>query len=278
MFAKLKALSAMLRSKRPEKSPIISPVPKHVAVIMDGNGRWANSQGLTRVAGHKRGVDAVKGLIKNCLEYEIPVLSLFAFSSENWQRPESEVDALMELLAHALETQTKKLDENEICLRLLGDLSRFDYRIQELADGALSETANNQKLTLNVAINYGGRWDITQAMQAIGEKISAGDLVPQAIDEELIASHLSTADLPDPDLFIRTSGEYRISNFMLWQAAYSEFYFTDTLWPDFDADAFNEALLCYANRERRFGVANDLPQVDEKEVSKVAQKESARHA
>jgi len=258
MFAKLKALSAILRSKRSEKSPIISPVPKHVAVIMDGNGRWANSQGLTRVAGHKRGVDAVKGLIKSCLEYEIPVLSLFAFSSENWQRPESEVDALMELLAHALETQTKKLDENEICLRLLGDLSRFDYRIQELADGALSETANNQKLTLNVAINYGGRWDITHAMQAIGEKISAGDLEPQMIDEELIASHLST--------------------FMLWQAAYSEFYFTDTLWPDFDADAFNEALLCYANRERRFGIANDLPEVDEKDVSKVAQKESARHA
>ncbi len=259
MFANLKTLVKLFRSNRSDKIPLISPKPNHVAVIMDGNGRWANSKGLTRVAGHKRGVDAVKSLIKDCIEYEIPVLSLFAFSSENWNRPESEVDALMDLLANALETQTKKLDENQICLRLIGDLSRFNSRIQKLADSALNETQNHTKLTLNVAVNYGGRWDISQALQKIGEKIKNGQIEPQEINETLISDHLSTAGIEDPDLFIRTSGEYRISNFMLWQAAYSEFYFTDTLWPDFDRQAFNKALVGYTKRERRYGDASDVP-------------------
>lgn len=259
MLAKLKVVIERFRSNTSDQTPSISPKPNHVAVIMDGNGRWANSKGLTRVAGHKRGVDAVKGLIKNCVEFDIPVLSLFAFSSENWNRSQAEIDALMELLADALETQTKKLDENHICLRLIGDLSRFNARIQKLANSALAETQNNTKLTLNIAINYGGRWDISQAIKAIAQKVKLDDLDVRDIDEDLVAAHLSTAGLPDPDLFIRTSGEYRISNFMLWQAAYAEFYFTDTLWPDFDRTAFISALLSFSKRDRRFGEANDSP-------------------
>jgi len=254
MFDSIKKFFA---SRKRKHTPIITPKPAHVAVIMDGNGRWANSQGMTRVAGHKRGVDSVKALIKSCINHEIPYLSIFAFSSENWSRPESEVKALMDLLATALETQTKKLDENGVKLQLLGDLSRFSDRIQTLAASAQKETSNNTKLTFNVAVNYGGRWDITQACRKLAKRVAAGELAADDISETLINEEISTAGIPDPDLFIRTSGEYRISNFLLWQAAYSEFYFTDTLWPDFDEDAFTEALLKYTNRDRRFGKAVD---------------------
>lgn len=236
---------------------IITPKPKHVAVIMDGNGRWANSQGLSRIAGHKRGVDSVKSLIKSCIEHEIPYLSIFAFSSENWNRPEAEVKALMELLATALETQVKKLDENGVRLRLIGDLSRFSPRIQSLADEAQSFTEKNTSLVFNVAINYGGRWDVTQACQRLAQKVANGEMQAKEITENRINLELSTAEIPDPDLFIRTSGEYRISNFLLWQAAYSEFYFTDVLWPDFNEDEFTKALIKYTDRDRRFGSAID---------------------
>lgn len=261
MLTTLKAVFALLISKfRKQKSkplPIITPKPAHVAVIMDGNGRWANSKGLSRVAGHKRGVEAVKGLIKGCLRHEIPYLTIFAFSSENWNRPESEVNALMDLLMGALENQTPKLDENGVKLRLIGDLSRFDSRIQRLADQAMAATENNSSLTLNVAINYGGRWDLLQATKKIANKVTLGELQESELNEDTISAELSTAGQPDPDFFIRTSGEYRISNFMLWQAAYSEFYFTDLLWPDFDEDAFTEALMMFTNRDRRFGNAVD---------------------
>ncbi len=252
-------------SRKPTKLPIITPKPKHVAVIMDGNGRWANSQGLSRVAGHKRGVDSVKSLIKSCIEHEIPYLSIFAFSSENWNRPESEVSALMELLGNALETQTKKLNENGVRLQLLGDMSRFSDKIQELAKQSEKATVANDTLVFNVAINYGGRWDIAQACRKLAQKVESGELKASDIDEHMINNHVSTAGIPDPDLFIRTSGEYRISNFLLWQAAYSEFYFTDVLWPDFDEHEFTDALIKYTNRDRRFGNA----------VDKVAQNESA---
>lgn len=237
--------------------PIITPKPAHVAVIMDGNGRWANSQGLNRIAGHKRGVDAVKSLIKSCIEHEIPYLSIFAFSSENWNRPESEVNALMDLLGNALETQVKKLNENGVRLNLLGDLSRFSDRIQLLAANAEKDTAANKTLVFNVAINYGGRWDITCAAQRLAQKVVDGELNVADITEDAINNELSTKNMPDPDLFIRTSGEYRISNFLLWQAAYSEFYFTDILWPDFDEHAFTDALIKFTNRDRRFGNAVD---------------------
>jgi len=237
--------------------PIITPKPEHVAVIMDGNGRWANSKGMSRISGHKRGVDSVKALIKGCIEHEVPYLSIFAFSSENWNRPESEVNALMELLGNALETQTKKLNENSVRLRLIGDLSRFNPRIQKLAEQAEAETANNTALVFNVAINYGGRWDIAQACQKLAHRVAAGELQAIDINEECINKELTTRGMPDPDLFIRTSGEYRISNFLLWQAAYSEFYFTDVLWPDFDEDEFTKALIKYTARDRRYGNAID---------------------
>lgn len=220
---------------------------------MDGNGRWANAQGLSRIAGHKQGVDSVKGLIKSCIEHEIPYLSIFAFSSENWNRPRKEVNALMDLLGNALETQTRKLNENGVQLKLIGDLSRFSPRIQQLAERAQADTAENSKLVFSVAINYGGRWDITQACRQIAEQIATGTLNADDVDETLVESFLSTHGIPDPDLFIRTSGEYRISNFLLWQAAYAEFYFTDVLWPDFDQQAFTEALLKYTHRDRRYG-------------------------
>jgi len=244
------------RNKR-KHVPIITPKPEHVAVIMDGNGRWANAKGLTRVAGHKRGVDSVRSLIKGCISHEIPYLSIFAFSSENWNRSEDEVNALMDLLIQALETQTKKLNEHGVRLQILGDLSRFSDKIQTLAHTAQRETSGNTKLFLNVAINYGGRWDITQACQRLAKQVESGHISPDEISEERIASELSTSGMPDPDLYIRTSGEYRISNFLLWQAAYSEFYFTDQLWPDFDDDAFTQALLKYTDRDRRFGAAVD---------------------
>lgn len=247
----------LFKKEKRSVMPIITPKPAHVAVIMDGNGRWANSQGLSRVAGHKRGVDAVKSLIKSCIEHEIPYLSIFAFSSENWNRPESEVNALMDLLGNALETQVKKLNENGVRLNLLGDLSRFSDRIQSLAKKAQESTAVNDVLVFNVAINYGGRWDVTCASQRLAQKVLDGDIGVADITEEAIDNELSTSGMPDPDLFIRTSGEYRISNFLLWQAAYSEFYFTDILWPDFDEHAFTDALIKFTNRDRRFGSAVD---------------------
>jgi len=237
--------------------PIITPKPAHVAVIIDGNGRWANSRGLSRVAGHKRGADAVKALVKSCIQHEIPYLSIFAFSSENWNRPASEVNALMELLGNALETQTKKLNENGVQLQFLGDMSRFSDKIQTLAASAQTATAANDKLVFNVAINYGGRWDIAQACRKLAEKVADGQIKANDVDEQAINEQLSTAGMPDPDLLIRTSGEYRISNFLLWQAAYSEFYFTDVLWPDFNEEEFTDALIKYTNRDRRYGNAVD---------------------
>jgi len=245
-------LNFFSRKKKP-KTPVISPKPSHVAVIMDGNGRWAKAQGLTRVAGHKKGVDSVKSAIKSCLEHGVPYLSIFAFSSENWKRPEGEVNALMELLVNALETQTKKLNENGIRLNLIGDLSKFSSRIQNLAQNAIEQTSGNDKLVLSVAINYGGRWDIVESCKIIARQVEQGDMSIDDINEKKFEEYLSTYGMPDPDLVIRTSGEYRISNFLLWQAAYAEFYFTDVLWPDFGDTEFTQALLQYTNRDRRFG-------------------------
>lgn len=241
------------KSKVSDEVIDLRPKPEHVAVVMDGNGRWANRRGLSRIAGHKKGVDAVKLLIKGCLKHQIPNLSIFAFSSENWNRPKDEVSALMDLLVNAFQTQTEKLNEHGVRLRLIGDLSRFDDEIQALARRSMKETKDNTNLTLNVAINYGGRWDLVNATQRVAEKVQAGELSPEDINEDTISQYLSTADLPDPDLFIRTSGEYRISNFFLWQSAYTEFFFVDILWPDFDEDVFTQALLSYTKRERRYG-------------------------
>ncbi len=230
--------------------PIGTDLPQHIAVIMDGNGRWARKRFLPRVAGHKRGMDAVLDLVKACVDHKIGYLTLFAFSSENWRRPADEVSFLMSLFIQGLKREVAKLHENNIKLVLIGDRSRFNTEL--IAQIELSErlTANNTGLTLSIAANYGGRWDILQAVNKM--HIASPELAGQ-FDEEHLAPHLAMNYAPEPDLFIRTGGEKRISNFMLWQLAYTELYFTDTLWPDFDEAAFNLALASYQNRERRFG-------------------------
>lgn len=241
------------------KSPA---VPRHVAIIMDGNGRWARKRLLPRVAGHQAGVEAVRGVVEVCGQQGIEVLTLFAFSSENWRRPATEVSLLMELFLQALKREVKRLHANNVRLRVVGDRSAFDPKLQKRIAEAEEITRNNTGLNLLIAANYGGRWDITQAVRAIAAKVAAGQLQDSAITEELLNAHLSTHGFPEPDLFIRTGGEQRVSNFLLWQLAYTEFYFTDVLWPDFNRTVFEAALLSFAQRQRRFGRTGE--QVEQK--------------
>jgi undecaprenyl diphosphate synthase len=229
--------------------PAHGEMPRHVAIIMDGNGRWAKRQHLPRIAGHKRGVEAVRATVKSCVERGIGYLTLFAFSSENWRRPPDEVALLMQLFQGALSNEVDKLHRNGVRLKVVGDMRRFDPALRRLIDQGERLTADNQRLTLTVAANYGGRWDILQALARLAQ---AGAL-PEEIREEALAPHLAMSYAPEPDLFIRTGGEQRISNFLLWQLAYTELYFTETLWPDFDALALDEAIASYRSRERRFG-------------------------
>lgn len=239
-------------------TPVHSPsagriTPRHMAIIMDGNGRWANLRKLPRFAGHTAGVETVKDVVRACVENDIEVLTLFAFSSENWRRPRDEVGMLMGLFMAALDQQVKKLHENNIRLRIVGDRKAFSPSLQKRIQDAEALTRDNTGLYLVIAANYGGRWDILEATRALALKVAAGELGVEAISEERLAQHLSLGDLPEPDLFIRTGGEQRISNFLLWNLAYTELYFTETLWPDFDRSALNEALASYARRQRRFG-------------------------
>ena len=229
--------------------PEISSVPRHIAVIMDGNGRWATKRMLPRVAGHIKGLDAVRGMVKACVERGVEFLTLFAFSSENWRRPADEVSFLMKLFMTTLGREVAKLHANGIRLKVVGDLSRFDTALQQKIVSAEQKTSNNSRLTLTICANYGGRWDM---MQAFGRMLS---LHPGKSDfaEEDLSPHLSLSYTPEPDLFIRTGGEKRVSNFLLWQLAYTELYFTDTFWPDFDAAALDVAIASYRQRERRFG-------------------------
>ena len=231
--------------------------PRHVAIIMDGNGRWASRRRLPRFAGHKAGVETVKGVVRACGDKGIEVLTLFAFSSENWRRPQEEVGLLMGLFMTALDQQVRKLHEHNIRLRIIGDRSAFSRTLQERIEAAESLTATNTGLTLVIAANYGGRWDLTEAARTIASRVQAGELTPDQVSPELLQSLLSLRDLPEPDLFIRTGGEKRASNFLLWQLAYTELYFTDTLWPDFDRQAFDGALTSFATRQRRFGRTGD---------------------
>ena len=224
-------------------------VPQHIAIIMDGNGRWAKRRLMPRVAGHRKGVEALRGIIRACAERGVSYLTVFAFSSENWRRPQEEVTLLMELFMRALENEVARLHENEIRFRVIGDLSGFSERIQALIRDAETLTCNNSRLTFTVAANYGGRWDIVQAMK----KLMAANVAPEEVSEATLAQHLSMGGVPEPDLFIRTGGEQRISNFLLWQLAYTELYFTNALWPDFDAAALDAAIASYRTRERRFG-------------------------
>jgi len=226
-------------------------VPSHVAIIMDGNGRWARQRHLPRFAGHKRGVEAVRATVKSCAERGVGFLTLFAFSSENWRRPREEVALLMQLFIGALENEVQKLHRNGIRLKLIGDLSRFDPKIQALITEGERLTAANRGLTLTIAANYGGRWDILQALSRLARE--RPEAVAAGVTEQDLAPWLSMSYAPEPDLFIRTGGERRVSNFLLWQLAYSELHFTDTLWPDFDAAALEAAFASYRTRERRFG-------------------------
>ena len=226
-------------------------VPRHVAIIMDGNGRWAKQRHLPRIAGHKRGVEAVRATVRACAERGVRFLTLFAFSSENWRRPAEEVALLMQLFHGALTHEVEKLHRNGIRLRVIGNLERFDPRLRALIAQAERHTEANKRLTLTVAANYGGRWDILQALGRLAHEHP--DAVRGPIDEAQLAPYLSMSYAPEPDLFIRTGGEQRVSNFLLWQLAYAELYFTDTLWPDFDAAALDVAIASYGRRERRFG-------------------------
>lgn len=240
-----------------ETSPILSDIPanipKHVAIIMDGNGRWAERRGSPRFTGHKAGVEAVRNVVEICGELGIHVLTLFAFSSENWRRPKKEVGLLLDLFITALEREVNKLHNNRVQLRVIGDLSAFPVKLQQRIHEAMQLTATNQGLILNIAANYGGKWDVTQAVRKLAIRVAAGELQPELITQDAIAAELSMHDLPEPDLFIRTGGEQRISNFLIWQLAYTELYFTERLWPDFDRVEFIRALQSFASRQRRFG-------------------------
>lgn len=229
-------------------------LPRHIAIIMDGNGRWAKKKALPRVAGHKVGVDSVRAVVKVCLEKKIEVLTLFAFSTENWERPPEEVNYLMgNLFVKVIDEEVNELHKNGICLRVIGDLERLDKKLQKKILDAQQLTADNQSLKLVIALSYSGRWDIAHAVQQISYQIELGKLKISDFGPKEVGKYICLHDLPDPDFLIRTSGEKRLSNFMLWQLAYTELYFTDVLWPDFREEAFNEALDVYANRIRRFG-------------------------
>ena len=229
--------------------------PRHIAIIMDGNGRWAKARGLPRIAGHRRGAEAVRRTLTAAAELGIPYLTLFGFSSENWKRPLAEVDDLMGLLRHYLRGEIAELHRNNVRLRIIGDRNRLATDIVTLITNAEALTHDNSGVNLTIALSYGGRAEIIAAMRAMAEKAAAGALAPEAIDEAAVSRHLFTTDIPDPDLLIRTSGEQRISNFLLWQCAYSELVFTKTLWPDFGRADLEEAIADYGCRERRYGAS-----------------------
>jgi len=229
--------------------PEVDQVPRHIAIIMDGNGRWAKKRLMPRVAGHAQGVERVRDMVQACIERQVPFLTLFAFSSENWRRPADEVNRLMELFVMALEREVGRMHQNGVRLRVVGDLSRFDARLRELIAQGAATTSDNSRLTLTVCANYGGRWAVINAVNTWRQAHPEGGV----LSEEALEGYLSMSFAPEPDLFIRTGGEKRISNFLLWQLAYTELYFTDTLWPDFDAGALDAAIASFNQRERRFG-------------------------
>jgi undecaprenyl diphosphate synthase len=251
-------------SSSTQEIPQAGDVPRHVAIIMDGNGRWAQQRRLPRIAGHRRGAEAVRATVRACAERGIQYLTLFAFSSENWRRPAEEVALLMKLFKTALQNEVDKLHANGVRLKVVGDMSRFDPKLRKLMERGEELTAGNRGLTLTVAANYGGRWDVMQAMtRLVKERPGLAE-----VTEDLLSPYLAMSHAPEPDLFIRTGGEQRISNFLLWQLAYTELYFTESLWPDFDAAALDRAIASYRSRERRFGRTSE--QLEEAKRSEVA--------
>jgi len=236
-------------------------LPRHVAVVMDGNGRWANKRHLPRAAGHKAGVSSTRKIVENCAKKGVQALTIFAFSSENWNRPASEVSSLMSLFVTTITAEVKKLHKKNVCVQFIGDRTRFSEKLQASINESEALTRDNTGLHLNIAANYGGRWDIVSACKQIAEAVKDNAKVIDDIDEELFDSFMSLNELPAPDLFIRTGGEQRISNFLIWQLAYSELYFVDTLWPDFSDQELDDAFLWYAGRQRRFGMTGEQLQV-----------------
>ena len=234
--------------------------PAHVAIIMDGNGRWAKQRGLPRLEGHRRGVDNVRTLVRCCIEKKISYLTLFAFSSENWRRPKQEVNWLMNLLSRALDREVQTLHDNGVRLQFIGNLTELPDSIQDKIRTATATTGNNDRLVLTIALNYGGRWDLTQACRAIAKEVQSGQLDSDDITSDTISRNLSTSWISEPDLFIRTGGEKRMSNFLLWQLAYTELYFTNTFWPEFNQDEFEKALQSFRLRIRRFGQTDEQVQ------------------
>lgn len=243
----------MLSANQASQDSLSLRGPRHVAIIMDGNGRWAKLQGKMRVTGHRAGAKAVRRAVSYAANRGIEALTLYAFSSENWNRPAQEVSALMELFVWALDSEVKVLHRNNVRLKIIGDVSRFNARLQEKIRNSEALTSNNTGLTLNIAANYGGRWDIIQGVRHIAEQVRCGEISPEQITEDMLNERVCMSDLAPVDLVIRTGGEHRISNFLLWQIAYAELWFTDVLWPDFDEQDFEGALNAFATRERRFG-------------------------
>lgn len=230
-----------------------SLVPRHIAVVMDGNGRWAKKRFLPRTAGHRAGVSATRAIVENCDKHGVEALTVFAFSSENWSRPQKEVDNLMSIFVSTLKSEMMKLKEQNVRVKFIGDRSAFAEKLQKVINETEAQTEANTGLALTIAANYGGRWDIVEVCKNISKKVSAGELSVDDIDENLMSSELSLSELPEIDLFIRTGGESRISNFLMWQLAYTELYFTDTLWPDFNEASLIQAIEWYGTRQRRFG-------------------------
>ena len=232
-------------------------IPAHVAIVMDGNGRWAQKKNRPRTFGHQAGLKALRKIVRRCGDIGVKELTVFAFSSENWNRPEKEVSRLMDLFLRALDREAKELHENGVKIRFIGELTAFSPEMQRKMGKAMSQTAGNQRMTLNVATNYGGRWDIVNAARKTAIAFANGDITLEQIDEEYFAGQATLGDSYDPDLFIRTGGEMRISNFLLWQCAYTEFFFSPVLWPDFSPEVFDQAIATYQSRERRFGLTGE---------------------
>ena len=261
-------MSSGAEASSTQEIPQAGDVPRHVAIIMDGNGRWAQRRRLPRIAGHRRGAEAVRATVRACADRGISYLTLFAFSSENWRRPAEEVALLLKLFKSALQNEVDKLHANGVRLKVVGDTSRFDPKLRKLIERGEELTAGNRALTLTIAANYGGRWDILQAVnRLVREHPSVGETVGE-VGENALAPYLAMSYAPEPDLFIRTGGEQRISNFLLWQLAYTELYFTESLWPDFDAAALDLAITSYRSRERRFGRTSE--QLEEAKRPEVA--------
>jgi undecaprenyl diphosphate synthase len=244
-------------------------LPRHIAIIMDGNGRWARQKGKTRIEGHIAGVESVRDIVESCSRLGISYLTLFTFSTENWKRPEKEVSALMRLLVTVIGRETRKLHDNNICLKVIGEINLLPEKVRTVLKKTMELTKNNSKLVLNIALSYSGKWDLVQACKTIAIAVQAGKINPESVDEQLLASYLSTAAIPDPDLLIRTSGEFRISNFMLWQCAYSEIYVTNTYWPDFQRAQLYDAIREFQSRERRFGQTSEQLQNTNRPANKL---------